>query len=102
MTTKLTASVDLLLGQIGLFGSEESRLRLAPYGMREAVIRTVTSFRVPRTSTTRFAALDRTFGQRAAAHRLGIGDLGRELAYLGWGIGRSRSGHASILRLITP
>ena len=93
MTTKLAAGIDLPLGQSGLFGGEEARLRLASYGMREAVIRTVTSFGVLRTSATRLAALDRTVGQGTAAHGLGIGQLGGELAYLGRSIGRSRSGH---------
>ena len=93
MAAKLAASIDLLLDQNGLFGGEEARLRLASYGMRKAVIRTVTSLWVLRTSTTWLAALDRTFGQGAAAHGLGIGYLGCELAYLGRSIGRNRSGH---------
>jgi hypothetical protein len=73
MAAKLAASIDLLLGHNGLFGGEEAGLRLASYGMRKAVIRTVTGLGVLRTSATRFAALDRTFGQGAAAHGLGIG-----------------------------
>ena len=94
MAAKIAASLDLLLGQIGLFSGEEARSRFACNGMREAVVRTVTSLGALRTSATRFAALDRSFGQRAATHGLGIGQLGRELAYLGRDIGRSRSGHA--------
>ena len=73
MAAKLTASNDLLLGQIGLLRGKEARSRLACYGMREAVIRTVTSLGVLRASATRFTALDRTLGQGAAAHGFGIG-----------------------------
>jgi hypothetical protein len=93
MATKLAASIDLPLSQNGLLGGEEAGLRLACNGMREAVIRTVTSLGVPRASATRFAALDRTFRQGAAAHGLENGYLGCELADLEWDIGRSRSGH---------
>ena len=73
MAAKLTAGVDLLLDKVGLFGSEEARARLASHSVREAVVRTVTSLGVLRTSATWFAALDRTLGQRAAPHGLGIG-----------------------------
>jgi hypothetical protein len=73
MSAKLAAGIDLLLGQMGLFGGEEARSRLACHGMREAVIRTVTSLGVLRTSAPWFAALDCTVGQGAAAHGLGIG-----------------------------
>ncbi|SPE36140.1 hypothetical protein SBA3_2360001 [Candidatus Sulfopaludibacter sp. SbA3] len=38
MTAKLAASIDLLLGQVGLLSGEETRSCLALYGMREAVI----------------------------------------------------------------
>ena len=69
---KLAASIDLLPGQIGLFGGQEAGSRLASYGMREAVIGTVTSLGVLRTSATRFAALDGAFRQGAAPHGLGI------------------------------
>jgi len=95
MATKLAASIDLLLGQIGLFVGEESRLRLAFNGMCEAVIRAVTGLGVLRASTPWFAALDRTFGQGAAAHGSGLSQLRGELPYLGRDIGRSRSGHTS-------
>jgi hypothetical protein len=71
--TKLTTSIDLLSDQIGLFGSQETRVRLASYSMRKAEVGTVTRLRILRTSATWFAALDRTFGQGAAAHGLGIG-----------------------------
>jgi len=70
---KLTASINLLLDQVGLLRSEEARARLALHGMGEAVVRTVTGLRVMRASAPRFAALDRAWGQGAAAHRLGIG-----------------------------
>lgn len=73
VAAKLTAGIDLLLDKVGLFGSEEARARLAPHRMGEAVVRTVTSLGVLRTSATWFAALDRTFRQRAAPHGLGIG-----------------------------
>src|SRR5450432_963617 len=95
MAPKLAASLDLPLSQIGLFVGEEARPRLAFFGMCEAVIRAVTSFGVQRASAPRLAAFDRTFGQGAAAHGFGIGQLGGELPYLGRDIGRSRSGHAS-------
>src|SRR6266567_8168071 len=61
--------------------------------MGEAVIRAVTSLGVLRASASRFAALDRTLGQGAAAHGFSIGQLGGELPYLGRDIGGSRSGH---------
>ena len=102
MTTKLAASIDLLLSQIGLFVGEEARPCLAFYGMGETVIRAVTSLGVLRARTPRFAALDRTLGQGTAAHGFGIGQLGGELPYLGRDIGGSRSGHVSILRQYTP
>ena len=57
---------------------------------------------VLRASAPRFAALDRTFGQGAAAHGFGIGQLGGELPDVSWDIGRSRSGHALILRHNKP
>jgi hypothetical protein len=73
MAAKLTADIDLLLDKVGLFRSEEARACLASHGMGEAVVRTVTSLGILRTSATWLAALDRPFGQRAAAHGLGIG-----------------------------
>jgi hypothetical protein len=72
MAAKLTAGVDLLPDKVGLFRSEEARVRLASHGVREAVVRAMTSLGILRTSATWFAALDRTFRQGAAAHRLGI------------------------------
>jgi hypothetical protein len=59
---KLTAGINLLPDQIGLFRSEEARLRFACHGMRQAVVRTMTRLGVLRTSATRFAALDRALG----------------------------------------
>ena len=73
MAAKLTAGIDLMLDKVGLLHREEARARLASHGMREAVVRTVTRLRVLRTSAARFAALDRTFRQGAAAQGLGIG-----------------------------
>jgi hypothetical protein len=73
MAAELTASIDLFLDQIGLFHSEEAGAGLASNRMREAVVRPVTRLWILRASATRFAALDRTFGQGAAAHGLGIG-----------------------------
>ena len=70
---KITAGSDLLSDNISLFPGEEARTRLASHGVREAVVWTVPSLGILRTSATWFAALDRTFGQGAAAHGLGIG-----------------------------
>jgi hypothetical protein len=55
------ASLDLLPDQIGLFRSEVARLRLASYGMRKAVVGTVTRLWILRTSATWLAALDGAF-----------------------------------------
>jgi hypothetical protein len=73
MAAELTAGVDLPPDKVGLFRREEARARLASHGVREAVIRTVPSLGVLRTSATWFAALDRTLGQGTAAHGLGFG-----------------------------
>jgi len=73
MATKLAASIDPRLSQSGLLVGEEAGLRLALYGMCEALIRAVTSLGVLCASATGLAAFDRTFGEGAAAHRLGIG-----------------------------
>ena len=73
MFAKLMASIDLLPDQIGLFCSEVARVRLASYGVSEAVVGTVTRLWILRTSATWFAALDRTLQQGAATHGLGIG-----------------------------
>jgi hypothetical protein len=70
---KLTARIDLLPHQVGLFGSEEAGARLASDGMREAVVGAVTRLGIFRTSATWFAALDRAFGDGAAPHGIGIG-----------------------------
>lgn len=102
MPTKLMARIDLLPDQIGLFRSEVARARLASYGMREAVVRTVTRLWILRASAAWFAALDGAFRKGATAHGFDIGKLGNQLANLGRDIGRSRSGHVSILRLISP
>ena len=73
MGAEFTASINLLPDNAGLFGGEEARACLPLHGMREAEVRTVASLGVLRASATRLAALDRTFGQGATAHRLGIG-----------------------------
>jgi hypothetical protein len=93
MAAKLTASVDLLSDQVGLHRREKARLRLASHRVREAVVRTVPSPGILRTSATWLAALDRTFGQGAAAHGLGIGQICGELADAGREIKPIRSGH---------
>lgn len=62
MLAKLPASIDLLLYQLGLFGREEARARLASYGMSKAVVGAVTRLGILCTSATWFAAFDRTFG----------------------------------------
>ena len=73
MTAKLTAGIDLMPDKVGLLHREEARARLASRGMREAVVRTVTSLGVLRTSAAWFAALDHTLRQGPTAHGLGIG-----------------------------
>ena len=100
--TKFVTGINLLTGYLGLFGSEESRVRLAFHGSREAVVRTVTSLGVMRASATRLAAFDRTFGDGAAAHRLGVDEIGCELPNAGWDDRRGKSGHVLILRHIQP
>jgi hypothetical protein len=93
MAAKLPAGIDLPPDKVGLFRREEARARLASHSVREAVVRTMPSLGVLRTSATWLAALDRTLGQGAAAHRLGIGQICCELADAGRDIRRSRSSH---------
>ena len=100
--TKFVTGINLLTSYIGLFRSEESRVRLAFHGSREAVVRTMTSLGVMRASATRLAAFDRTFGDGAAAHRLGVDEIGCELPNTGRDGRRGRSGHAFILRHVQP
>lgn len=92
-TAKLTARVDLLADQVGLFRGEEARMRLAFHRRREAEVRTVASLGVSGTSAPWFAALDHSFGSGAAAHRPGVGQLGRESAHRRRHIGGSSNGH---------
>ena len=73
MAPKTTTGINLLPGQAGLFRIEKARVRLACNRVGEAVVGAVTSLGVLRTSAAWFAAPDGTFGQRAAAHGLGIG-----------------------------
>ena len=73
MAAKFTAGINLMPDKVGLLHREEARARLASHGVREAVVRTVPSLRILRTSAAWFAALDRTFRQGATAHGLGIG-----------------------------
>jgi hypothetical protein len=54
MAAELTAGIDLLLDQVGLLHREEARACLASHGMGEAVVRTVTSLGVLRTSFLQF------------------------------------------------
>jgi hypothetical protein len=98
MAAKLMAGIDLLSHKVGLFWCEEARVCLASHGTSEAVVRTVASLGVSSTGATRFAALDRTFGQRTAAHGPGIGHGGRKLEHFG----RGRSRHGSILLHMLP
>jgi len=93
LPAKLMASINLLPDQIGLFRSEVARARLASYGVREAIVRTVTRLWILRTSATWFAALDGAFRKGATAHGLGIGQLSDQLANLRRDIGRSEGGH---------
>ena len=46
MAAKLTAGIDLMPDKVGLLHREEARARFASHGMREAVVRTVTSLGV--------------------------------------------------------
>ena len=100
--TKFVTGINLLTGHNGLFGSEETRVRLAFHGSSEAVVRTVTSIRVMRASATRLAAFDCTFGEGAAAHWLSVDKIGSELPNAEWDGRTGRSGHAFILRHVQP
>ena len=73
MRPEFTSGIDLLPGKARLFGGEEARACLPLHSLREAVLRAVTSLGVLRASATGLAAFDHTFGQGAAAYRLGIG-----------------------------
>ena len=70
---EFTSGINLLPGQLSLFGGQEARVCLALDGVRKAVVRAVTSVGVLGASATGLAAFDRTFRQGAAAHGLGIG-----------------------------
>jgi hypothetical protein len=73
LRSEFTSGINLLPGNKSLFGRKESRARLPLHGECEAVVRAVTSLGVFCASATGLAAFDRTFGEGAAAHRLGIG-----------------------------
>src|ERR1700691_696229 len=73
LRSELTSGINLLPGNKSLFGGKEARARLSLHSVCEAVVRAVTSLGFFCASATGLAAFDRTFGEGAAAHRLGIG-----------------------------
>jgi hypothetical protein len=75
---KFAPGRNLLLGHSGLLGGQKPRTRLACYGLSQAVVRTVASLGIPSAGAARLAALDRAFGNRTAAHRLRVSQLGDE------------------------
>lgn len=99
---EFTSGIDLLLRNRSLFASQETRACLALHRVREAVVRTVTSLGVSCAGATGLAAFDPTFGQGAAAHGLGIGQISGELVDAGRNSGWGRNGHGSILRHMLP
>ena len=70
---KSTPRRNLLLGDYGLFGSQKSGMRLTANGAGQAEVRAVPGFRIAGTSAAGFAALNRAFRERAAAHGLNVG-----------------------------
>jgi len=100
MFAELAASRDLLAGDCGLFGREKPGTHLAPYGLSQAEVGTVTGLGVGGAGTTGLAAPDGAFGNRAAPHGLWLSQCCSEMANLGGDIGRS--GHIRILQHIMP
>jgi len=62
--------------------------------------RTVAGLGISAASATRFATLDRSFGNRATTHGAGLSQFGDELADTRWDF--KRGGHATILRHYKP
>jgi len=92
VSAKLAAGYDLLLGDSGLLGGKKPRTRLTPDSLGQAVIRTMAGFRVMGAGAAGLAATDGAFGNRTAAHGLGLSQITSDLANTGWNNGRS--GHA--------
>ena len=100
MFSKLASGRDLLLGQSGPPGGEQTRPCLAFHRLSQAEIRAVAGLGIIGASAARLAALDGSWRKRAATHRLRLRQFGDELADTGWDF--RRSGHASILRHYMP
>jgi hypothetical protein len=100
MFAKLASGRDLLLGQSGPLGGEKARPSLAFHRLSQAEIGTVAGLGIMGASAARLAALDSSWGKRAATHRLWLSQFGDELADTGWDF--RRRGHDSILRHYMP
>jgi len=100
MFAKLASGRDLLLGHSGALGGEKARPSLAFHRLSQAEIGTVAGLGIMGASAARLAALDSSWGKRAATHRLWLSQFGDELADTGWDF--RRRGHGSILRHYMP
>jgi len=100
LLAKLASGRDLLLGHSGLLDRQKPRARFARHGLSQAVVRTVAGLGISAASATRFATLDRSFGNRATTHGAGLSQFGDELADTRWDF--KRGGHATILRHYKP
>jgi hypothetical protein len=100
LLAKLASGSDLLLGHSGLFGRQKTRVRFARHGLSQAVVRAVAGVGIFTASATRFATLNRSFGNRATTHGAGLSQFGDELADTKWDF--RRGGHKSILRHYMP
>jgi hypothetical protein len=100
LLAKLASGRDLLLGYSGLLGRQKPRVRFARNGLSQAVVGTMAGLGIFAASATRFAALDRSFGNRAATHGAGLSQCGDELADTRWDF--RRGGHTTIFRHYMP
>ena len=100
MFAKLASSGDLLECHRGLLVGQKPRPGLASHSLSQAVIRTVAGFGIVGAGAARFATPDGAFGERAAAHGLGVRQLVGELAYARGDLWRN--GHIHILRHNMP
>jgi hypothetical protein len=100
MFAKLASGDDLLEGHRGLLVGQKARPGLTSYSQSQTVIRTVAGFGVVGAGAAGFTAPDSAFGERAAAHGLGVSQLVGELAYARRDL--RRNGHATILQHNMP
>jgi hypothetical protein len=89
---ELAAGGDLLLGDGGLFGGEEPRVRLAPHRLSQAVVRAMAGLGITSAGATGLAAADCALGYRAATHGSWLSQITGDLTNTGWDIGRSGHG----------